>query len=215
VYLSEERGSLVVIGRSRYGCPVLEISRLWEALHDNAILFGIVMVAVGVMELLFGRKMLQPTIFVAAYCLTFAIVGAFVSEIILGPDSSLLVIYFSLLGVLFISSFVAYLVMGISPLSIFCIGACTLPFYLRDGPNRGRPGQQHLHKNLQHLLDMVLGRLRNLLLPASGPAQLPHVQLNRHNVDLPNWRLPNHPPDQLDIRWVSERVYAGEDDTGR
>lgn len=124
LFLDSASGWMVVVGTSKYGCPVLEISRLWEALSDNAILFGIALVVVGVGELLFGRKMLQPTIFVAAYCLSFAVLGAFVSEVLLTPDSSLLVIYFSLLAVLLLSSFVGYLVMGASYLSVFCIGAC-------------------------------------------------------------------------------------------
>jgi uncharacterized membrane protein YcaP (DUF421 family) len=100
------------------------MSSLWEALSDNQVIFGIVMLVVGVTELFFGRKMLQPTIFIAAYCLSFAVLGAIASELIVKPDSSLIVIYMTLLLILFVSSCVAYLVMGASYISVFCVGAC-------------------------------------------------------------------------------------------
>lgn len=94
-------------------------------MSDNAIIFGIVLFLVGVMELLFGRKMLQPTIFIAAYCLSFAVLGGIATELIVSPTSSLLLIYLVLLLVLFLSSCIAYFIMGASHISIFCVGACT------------------------------------------------------------------------------------------
>lgn len=81
------------------------------------------------MELLFGRKMLQPTIFIAAYCLSFAVLAAIATEFIVSPTSPLIVMYLVLLLVLFLSSCIAYLIMGASHISIFCVGACTCYLY--------------------------------------------------------------------------------------
>lgn len=123
--LDDFTGRLTIVGRSVHGCPALEISSLWEALYDNAIIFGIVLFGAGITELFFGRKMLNPTIFIAAYCLSFAVLGGILSGFVLKPDSSLILIYFSLLLALFLSSCIAYVVMGMTHISMFVVGACT------------------------------------------------------------------------------------------
>jgi|JI6StandDraft_1071083.scaffolds.fasta_scaffold01882_14 hypothetical protein len=92
-----------------------------------------VLLVAGVTELFCGRKMLQPTIFIAAYCLSFAILGAILSEFVLRSDSSLILIYFSLLIALFLSSCIAYMIMGVTHISMFVVGACNALYYAGMG----------------------------------------------------------------------------------
>lgn len=74
--------------------------------------------------LFFGILMTHLMIFLAAYFLSFAVLtGIFTA--FLGPESSTLAIYFSLLFILFLATLIAYGLTRLVNVSIFFIGACT------------------------------------------------------------------------------------------
>jgi hypothetical protein len=85
------------------------------------------MFVVGFIMLFYGILMTHLMIFLAAYFLSFAaLIGIFTA--FLGPDSSRIVIYFTLLFILFISTLVAYALTRLVDVSIFFIGACKYTF---------------------------------------------------------------------------------------
>jgi hypothetical protein len=81
------------------------------------------MFVIGFIMLFYGILMTHLMIFLAAYFLSFAAtMGIFTT--FLGPESSRIVIYFSLLFILFISTLIAYALTRLVEVSIFFIGAC-------------------------------------------------------------------------------------------
>ena len=92
-------------------------------MSENSLIFGIILVIVGFQMLFFGLVMIQVTIFIAAYFLSFVVLGA-IFTLILGPDSSLIAIYFSLLLILFVSTLLGYGSTKLVGTSIFFVGAC-------------------------------------------------------------------------------------------
>lgn len=68
-----------VLGYSKYACPIIDINRFWAVLAQNTVIFGIVLFCIGLVELFYGKRLLKPTIFIAAYGLSFIGLGAIVS----------------------------------------------------------------------------------------------------------------------------------------
>lgn len=99
------------------------MNQIWRALEENSIIFGIILIGAGVLELFFGRKFLEPTIFIAAYCLSFVIFTAIIGSF-LTPYTAMPYVYLCLLVIIILSSVTAYLALSITYISVFLIGAC-------------------------------------------------------------------------------------------
>ena len=83
------------------------------------------MFALGFQLLFYGLLMINVTVFIAGYFISFAIYGG-IFTVFLGPDSSTIVVYFSLLFILLASTLTAYGLTRLINVSIFFIGACNL-----------------------------------------------------------------------------------------
>src|SRR5690606_32000314 len=99
--------SLVIKGESAYGCPVFQISSLWTTLEEHSVIFGIILFVLGFQMLFYGLLMINVTVFIAGYFISFAILGG-IFTVFLGPDSSSIAVYFSLLFILLASTLIAY-----------------------------------------------------------------------------------------------------------
>jgi len=73
--------------------------------------------------LFFGILMTHLMIFLASYFMSFALLIGIATAFI-GPDSSKLVIYFTLLFILFLATVIAYSLTRLVNFSVFFIGAC-------------------------------------------------------------------------------------------
>ena len=111
-------------GASRYGCPVFQVSSIWNVFQDNWILIGLILMVIGAYLLFYGRETIVVTVFFASFFIVFGILGA-LSTVFISPYSSTFVVYFSFLLILFLSTIAAYLVTKILNISVFFIGACT------------------------------------------------------------------------------------------
>jgi hypothetical protein len=47
--------TISIKGKSQYGCPVFEVSSIWKVFDENWVLFGIILLVIGVHMLFFGR----------------------------------------------------------------------------------------------------------------------------------------------------------------
>lgn len=119
---------LSISGSSKYGCPVFEVSSLWNVFHDNWIIIGILMVLLGLHLLFFGRTAIETTIFIAGFLIILALLVA-ISTIFISPYSSTFVIYFAFLLILFLSTIVAYGVTKLVNVSLFFVGASKIFTY--------------------------------------------------------------------------------------
>lgn len=115
---------LSIKAKTSSACPVFQISSLWVALSENSLIFGILIFVLGFIMLFYGILMTHLMIFLTSYFVSFAVIGGIFTTF-LGPESSRLAIYFSLLFILFLSTLVAYGLTRMVKVSIFFIGACT------------------------------------------------------------------------------------------
>lgn len=83
VYVDEL--TLYVESRSVYGCAAIDINRMWSVLSEYTFIYGIILILVGILELFFGRMLLKPTIFIAAYGLSFISLGLLLFDMTVGP----------------------------------------------------------------------------------------------------------------------------------
>ena len=89
----------------------------------NIILWSIIVFLLGFQLLFYGLLMINVTVFIAGYFISFAIYGG-IFTVFLGPDSSSIAVYFSLLFILLASTLSAYGLTKLINISIFFIGAC-------------------------------------------------------------------------------------------
>ena len=73
--------------------------------------------------LFYGLLMINLTVFIAGYFISFAILGG-IFTVFLTADSSSIAVYFSLLFLLVASTLIAYGLTKLINVSIFFIGAC-------------------------------------------------------------------------------------------
>lgn len=89
------------------------------------MILGIILFIIGFQMLFYGLLMINVTVFIAGYFISFAILGG-IFTVFLGPNSSSIAVYFSLLFILLASTLIAYGLTKLINVSIFFIGACNL-----------------------------------------------------------------------------------------
>lgn len=89
---------------------------------------GIVLILVGILELFFGRMLLKPTIFIAAYSLSFISLGLLLFDLTVGPETNQIYIYFCLLILALGCCCIGYICMSMSNITIGLVGACNFSF---------------------------------------------------------------------------------------
>ena len=116
--------SILIEGKSKYGCPVFQVSSLWVVIDENPLIFGIILFVIGVQSLFFGRITIEISLFFAAFFICLLILGAILT-VFIGPNSSTVTIYFSFLLLLAIATLISYGITKLVDISLFFIGACT------------------------------------------------------------------------------------------
>lgn len=110
--------------------------------------------------LFYGILMTHLMIFLTSYFLSFAILASIFTAF-LTPNSSRIVIYFSLLLILFLSTLIAYGLTRLVNVSIFFIGACIIIVLYSFWIRRRSFSQLHLLQDFRCLFCMVPSFLLN------------------------------------------------------
>lgn len=114
----------------------------------------------GLQLLFFGRVTIETTIFIAAFLISFAILGA-IFTLFVSPYSSTFIIYFAFLILLFSSTMMAYGVTKLVGFSIFFVGAGNYTFnfsvriYIRNA------SKFFILQNVPFIFSMVSCRILN------------------------------------------------------
>lgn len=106
----EEHNTFFVKGRSSSGCPIVQISEVYQFILDYKYIFGIISILIGIFECFFGLALLKPSLFCIGYLSGFGFLILIFGEFVISPSSSILFIWLLLLiSVLFgaISGFLA------------------------------------------------------------------------------------------------------------
>lgn len=112
----------IIYSSSQYGCPKLELSKIWKFLGGQKILFTIILVVVGVVECFYGLQMLKPTLFIMGYATGFGVLIAIFGEFILRPDTKMLMVWVILVISLLFGTLLGYVTSAIPRLGFFLAG---------------------------------------------------------------------------------------------
>jgi len=69
--------------KSKYGCPQFSIYNFYKFIHDNKIIFLIVLLVMGIILCFFGKKFIYATIFIFSALISFAVIFMFVFNVVL------------------------------------------------------------------------------------------------------------------------------------
>ena len=95
---------------SKYGCPQFSVYNFWKLIHNNKVIFFIVLFAIGIVLCFFGKKFIYATIFIFSSIISVSVIFMFVFNVVLpkGTEADQTV-----LTIVFIISFIPGIAIGI------------------------------------------------------------------------------------------------------
>lgn len=107
---------------STYGCPTLQLSKLWEVISDNKYILIVLMIGVGVLLCFFGLKIYNPTLFIIGYITGFALVVVIMGEFVIRYDSDSVMAYACLVIAMLVGVLVGYVTVSVPKAGFFALG---------------------------------------------------------------------------------------------
>ena len=95
---------------SKYGCPQFSVYNFWKLVHNNKVIFFIVLLAIGIFLCFFGKKLIYVTIFIFSSIISVSIIFMFIFNVVLPKG---LEVDQTVLGIVFIISFIPGIGIGI------------------------------------------------------------------------------------------------------
>ena len=141
--------------------------------------------------LFYGLLMLNVTVFIAGYFISFALLAA-IFTVFLGPTSSSIAVYFSLLFILLTSTLIAYGLTKLISISIVFIGACKPFFILSLWINSWSLIQYLIFLNILNLFSMVISYFLSIIYYSIWITHLSISQLYHHNLIKSHWIIYAH-----------------------
>ena len=95
---------------SKYGCPQFSVYNFWKLIHNNKVIFFIILFAIGIVLCFFGKKFIYVTIFIFSSIISVSVIFMFVFNVVLpkGTEADQTV-----LTIVFIISFIPGIAIGI------------------------------------------------------------------------------------------------------
>ena len=95
---------------SKYGCPQFSVYNFWKLIHNNKVIFFIILFAIGIVLCFFGKKFIYVTIFIFSSIISVSVIFMFVFNVVLpkGTEADQTV-----LTIVFIISFIPGIGIGI------------------------------------------------------------------------------------------------------
>lgn len=107
---------------TKYGCPTLQLSKLWQVLSDSEVLFTIVMLALGGVLCFFGLKIYKPTLFIIGYLTGFAGIVVVMGEWVIRYDSESVMAYACIIVAVFFGVLTGYVTVSMPKAGFFALG---------------------------------------------------------------------------------------------
>ena len=95
---------------SKYGCPQFSVYNFWKLVHNNKVIFFILLLAIGIFLCFFGKKLIYVTIFIFSSIISVSIIFMFVFNVVLPKGIE---VDQTVLGIVFIISFIPGIGIGI------------------------------------------------------------------------------------------------------
>jgi hypothetical protein len=106
----EEKCEGTLFIESKYGCPQFSVYNFWKLIHNNKVIFFIILFAIGIVLCFFGKKFIYVTIFIFSSIISVSVIFMFVFNVVLpkGTEADQTV-----LTIVFIISFIPGIGIGI------------------------------------------------------------------------------------------------------
>jgi hypothetical protein len=140
----EDGYEFVISAKSPHACPFIQVSAVWAFIRDNNIIFGLILLAIGLSECFFGLRMLNPTLFVIGYFtgkfiypsffhqrptkqniiifIGFGILVLLFAEFLITPTTHIILVWVALLLAVVCGALIGYLAMTLPKLGFFALG---------------------------------------------------------------------------------------------
>lgn len=120
--LEIEENSFIFKAESSYGCPIFEISGIYNFIVQSQYILAIIMVVIGALECFLGLYLLGPSLFGIGFLTGFGILLIFFAEFIIKPDSSSGLIWFCIIFCLAVGGGLGYLATSLPKIGFFGLG---------------------------------------------------------------------------------------------
>lgn len=113
---------VTIIGESQAGCPVVELSAIYNWIVSSQYVLAILMLLVGGIECFYGLFLLGPSLFVIGFLTGFGLLLIFFAEFVIKPDSGSGLIWFILILCLAVGGGLGYLATSLPKIGFFGLG---------------------------------------------------------------------------------------------
>lgn len=113
---------LVFIGDSEAGCPVLQISAIYNFILKSQYILASIMLIIGVIECFFGLYLLGPSLFGIGFLTGFGVLFLFLAEFIIKPDTGTAWLWFAFILCLSAGGGLGYLATSLPKVGFFGLG---------------------------------------------------------------------------------------------
>ncbi len=120
VKLSEN--DLMISGKSKNGCPMLQISAIYNFIVNNKYILSCVMIVLGAIECFFGLAMLGPSLFSIGFITGFGFLLILFGEFIIKPNTNSYLIWTLIFICVVIGICLGYLATSLPKIGFFALG---------------------------------------------------------------------------------------------
>lgn len=113
---------LTIHAISPSGCPVLQISAIYNLIVNNKYLLGSIMIVVGLVECFFGLAILGPSLFSIGFLTGFGFLLLLFGEFIIKPTSASVLVWVLIIICVMCGCLVGYLATSLPKIGFFALG---------------------------------------------------------------------------------------------
>ena len=113
---------LLITGKSKNGCPILQISAIYNFIVNNKYILSCVMFAIGIIECFFGLAMLGPSLFTIGFITGFGFLLLLFGEFIIKPNTNTYLIWTLIFICIVVGVCLGYLATSLPKIGFFALG---------------------------------------------------------------------------------------------
>lgn len=120
--VSLKENKLLISGKSKNGCPMLQISAIYNFIVNNKYILGCIMLVGGVIECFFGLAMLGPSLFTIGFVSGFGFLLVLFGEFVIKPTTNSYVIWVLVIICIAVGICLGYLATSLTKIGFFALG---------------------------------------------------------------------------------------------
>lgn len=113
---------LEIIGHSKQGCPVLQLSAIYNFIVNNKYILGCIMIIIGGIECFFGLAMLGPSLFSIGFFTGFGFLLILFGEFMIKPTTNSYLVWTLIVICIAVGICLGYLATSLPKIGFFALG---------------------------------------------------------------------------------------------